>query len=215
MKNIKNLIPYLLITIICIGGVEYFYSYVENKIERLSKKDTTKEVLASPEVGNTVSVEKQYNYQVIVERNLFGGSLTAKDIAKEEVLLDELDATLLDIVLLGTITGSKNERRAIILDKSTNIQELYQKGDGIQGAIIKEILRGRIILNFRGKDEVLNMNTDKDTMSQPVSVSAASRPRSILPTPRSQRASEVSGSKVRKVRPSRKFSYKNRKKQNQ
>ncbi len=214
MKNIINLIPYLLITILCVGGVEFLYSKLEQRLKRLSKEEETAVILEGTGSSEVSGVKRGYNYQVIIDRNLFGGSLKAKETPKEEsVSLEELDATLLDIVLLGTITGSKYERRAIILDKSTNNQELYQKGDAIQGAIIKDILRGRVVLNFRGKDEVLNMSTEKDKKSQPVSVNPSPRQRKSLSTPKSTTSRTQPEKKVRKVRPTRKFSYRNRKTQ--
>ena len=59
---------------------------------------------------------------------------------------------------MGTINGGEGDSRAIVLDKSNNKQELYEKGDVIQGAKIKEILRGKVILVYNGKDEMLDMS---------------------------------------------------------
>ncbi len=213
MKIIKTLLPYLLITVLCIGGVEYFYSYMEKTLQRPPAEEETVAMAASTAKSDAVSVKKRYDYQVIIDRNLFGGSLTAKEVPKEDVTsLDELDTTLLDIVLLGTVTGSKPERRAFILDKASNKQEIYQSGDAIQGAIIKEILRGKVILNFHGKDEILNMPTDKDRKSQGVAVTSSPRRQRTLSTPtRVVQPSARPERKLRTVRPTRKFSFKNKK----
>ncbi len=207
--------PYLLITVLCIGGVEYFYSSMEKTLQRHPAEEDTVTKVPPGGKSDAVSGKKRYDYQVIIDRNLFGGSLTAKEVPKEDVVsLDELDTTLLDIVLLGTVTGSKPERRAFILDKASNNQEIYQSGDAIQGAIIKEILRGKVILNFRGKDEILNMSTDKDRKSKGgVAVTSSSRRQRTLSTPtRVAQPTARPEKKMRTVRPTRKFSFKNKKK---
>ncbi len=213
MKNIKTILPYLLITVFCVGGVEYFYAYLQQELLRPPLESETAQVASLQEKGEVATTEKRFDYQVIIDRNLFGGSLTAGEEKKDEVgSLDDLETTLLDIILLGTITGTSAERRAFILDKSTNSQEIYQKGDAIQGAIIKEILRGKVVLNFRGKDEILHMTTEKDGKSKGVAVTPSPRKRRAVLTPRAAGSGTSQKSKMRTVRPTRKFSFKNTKK---
>ena len=48
--------------------------------------------------------------------------------------------------------------RAIIFDKTVNKQALYETGDAVQGAVVKEILRGKVILVYNGRDEMLDMS---------------------------------------------------------
>lgn len=74
-----------------------------------------------------------------------------------------LEATSLDLTLLGTISGGVNTQRAIIQDKRKRTQEIYYKGDAIGPALIKEILRGKVILTVRGKDEILLMKEPKSS----------------------------------------------------
>ncbi len=214
MKNIKTILPYLLITIFCVGGVEYFYGYLEQELLRTPLDLKTAQVTPLQGKSEASSTEKRYDYQVIIDRNLFGGSLTADEEKKDEIgSLDDLETTLLDIVLLGTITGTSAGRRAFILDKSSSSQEIYQKGDAIQGAIIKEILRGKIVLNFQGKDEILHMTTDKDGKPTGVAVTPSPRKKRALMTPRAAGAGSSEKNKMRTVRPTRKFSFKDTKKE--
>ncbi len=212
MKYIRTILPYLLVTVLCVAGVEYFYDFVEKKFVGMPLEAEIAGM--APSAGKRGGTEeKRYPYRVIIDRNLFGGSLTAKDEAKDEgQSLDELETTLLDIILLGTVTGTSSERRAFILDKSSNSQEIYQKGDAIQGAIIKEILRGKVVLNFRGKDEILHMSTDKEGKSGGVAVTPSARKTRTLSAPRSVRPTPTPEKKMRTVRPTRKFSFKNTKK---
>ena len=65
--------------------------------------------------------------------------------------------------LLGTITGPPNTRRAILLNKKKKVQDIYCQGDKVQGALIKEVQRGKIILNVNGKEEMLVPETPKTT----------------------------------------------------
>jgi len=58
---------------------------------------------------------------------------------------------------MGTITGTDGVERAIIYDKAERKQELYQKGDFLQQAAIKQIMRGKVILSLDGKDEILDI----------------------------------------------------------
>lgn len=71
---------------------------------------------------------------------------------------------------MGTIDSDSNGRRAIILDNKTRQQEIYREGDSVQQAVVKKILRGKIVLHLRGKDEILSMADDKASSS---SVAAA------------------------------------------
>lgn len=116
--------------------------------------------------------KRQPNSQVILKRKLFGPPPKEKKPVKiEQAAPVQLTVTSLDLTLLGTITGSPNNRRAIILDKKKKLQDIYYQGDTVQGAAIKEIQRGKIILTVNGKDEILVPETPKTnaaTASAPV-----------------------------------------------
>ena len=107
-----------------------------------------------------VDLQAKHDYRIILERNLFGPP-PGKGEPKTPVAADHaenLQLSSLNIVLMGTINGGEGDGRAIILDKSNNKQALYEKGDTIQGALVKEILRGKVILVYNGKEEMLDMN---------------------------------------------------------
>ncbi|MBU1985768.1 MAG: hypothetical protein KJ846_00925, partial [Proteobacteria bacterium] len=110
---------------------------------------------------------KRPDHQVILKRNLFGPPPKKDQPGKTTQTAADLVATSLDLGLLGTITGSPKNRRAIILDKKTKLQDIYFQGDVIQGALIKEIQRGKIILNRNGKEEILIPETPKKNSTPP------------------------------------------------
>jgi type II secretory pathway component PulC len=58
---------------------------------------------------------------------------------------------------MGTIVSADAESRAIILEKDTKNQDMYQQGDVVQGAVVKEILRKKVVLTSDGRDEILDM----------------------------------------------------------
>jgi len=103
-------------------------------------------------------------YKLIVTRNLFkvaaekpdkdsSGPVTGREDSKK------LEPTSLELVLWGTVTGKANPW-AVIEDKKTRKQNLYQIGDSVQNAEIKKIFRHEVVLNYEGKAQVLVMKTE-------------------------------------------------------
>ncbi len=159
--RISNIIPLLVITLCCVGLVEGGYMAIEYLVLRskvqpkaLQSKSALESLPVNMEEG------KKNGYQVILTRNLFasasGSELHRLVVAADN--LDSLEATSLGIVLMGTIGDNEGGNRAIIVDKKTLKQQIYRQGEGVQGAIIKEIRRGKVILTSGGRDEILDMN---------------------------------------------------------
>jgi general secretion pathway protein C len=96
------------------------------------------------------------HYNGIAGRNLFN---VAGEQAKiqESVDLEALEQTTLKLKLWGTVTGDKNGAYAVIEDTQTRSQNLYRKEDTVQGAVVKMILREKIVLRVGAKDQVLEM----------------------------------------------------------
>jgi type II secretory pathway component PulC len=146
--------------LLCVGGVEGGYVALEyyllkSSVDKVIVADQS--IVTEPQKPET-TIQK-HDYKIILKRNLFGPPPVVKKI--EAVVKDpaqDLETTSLKIALKGTIDGEGDSKRAIILDKTNRKQELFQKGDGIQGAFVKQILRGKVILSYNGKDEVLEMS---------------------------------------------------------
>ncbi len=161
--RIPVLVPLLFITLLCVGLVEGGYQLFEHFIlVPVDKVETGEAETTAQQAGAPVEDEKKLNSQIILQRNLFGtpsegdkpeaATTTVPESAEAPV------ATALDIVLMGTITGSAGSERAIIMDKKSLHQELYEKGGAVQGAFVKEIVRGKVILSYNGRDETLDMS---------------------------------------------------------
>ncbi|MCM2285037.1 MAG: PDZ domain-containing protein [Desulfobacula sp.] len=100
-------------------------------------------------------------HDIIVQRNLFKVQIESKEGSDNEssYSTEKLEPTTLSLTLWGTVTGG-SELYAVIEDKKSRLQALFEEGDLIQDATIKKILKKEVILTYQGKDQVLEMETD-------------------------------------------------------
>ncbi len=158
------ILSFILATLFVTGAVELFYRSVDKVIqtsEKTLKKDVEKVALfpskrTAAQQTDALIALKNTDYTIITKRNLFGkASGTTSTISSTTAPI--LVTTSLDLMLLGTIQGSADTQRAIIRNKKSQKQAIYSRGDSIEHALIKEIMRGKIILTVNGKDEILLM----------------------------------------------------------
>jgi len=172
-SRISGIIPLLFITLLCVGMVEGGYQMFEYFVLDPRSESVGASVNQAEKSESRSVVQQKIGPEVILQRNLFG-ALTGDKPAGPPVpeKTEAPTATTLQIVLMGTVTGSEGTERAIILDKAKKKQELYSKGDEVQGALVKEIRRGKVILAQNGREEILD-----------ISEAAKERPRVPLPAP--------------------------------
>lgn len=159
----KYTLPLLFITVAAIGGVKLFYRYVEQQIET---ETPAASVSSTTPGGQSASVgseklERPMDISSITRRNLFASrdkALPTTEIKPQA----EIGPSSLAVVLMGTITGTDGVERAIIYDKKERKQELYQEGDYLQQAAVKEIMRGKVIITLNGRDEILDIADARD-----------------------------------------------------
>ncbi|MCK5100464.1 MAG: hypothetical protein KAR45_20310 [Desulfobacteraceae bacterium] len=104
------------------------------------------------------------NYNTIIKKNIFkvisnrkNKALENQDESSEDIAV--LKATKLKLKLLGTVAGGNLEDAfAVIEDKIKKEQSLYQIGQSVQGAKVIKILRQKVVLNYNGEDQVLEMD---------------------------------------------------------
>lgn len=122
-------------------------------------------MLLAPDTADQPSTKSGLNRQknnAIARRNLFKVEVEKQSSASRkpvEKRPEKLEPTHLKLSLWGTVTGG-GEKYAVIEDKKAREQSLYLVGDMIQGAKLKEILRQKVVLEFEGRDQVLEMETD-------------------------------------------------------
>jgi len=158
--RISTFLPLLLITLACVLVVEGLYTVVEKKLQPPVEKAAV--VPQAPERKQLAASATQRtadeNVRKVLERNLFGPPPSAdKTKSAGGQPAADLQPTSLSLVLMGTIVSADAESRAIILEKDTKNQDIYQQGDVVQGAVVKEILRKKVVLTSDGRDEILDM----------------------------------------------------------
>jgi general secretion pathway protein C len=99
------------------------------------------------------------DYSVIADRNIFNVSTQAgvPEPKTEKVEIDKLKETNLKLKLWGTVTGQDKRTYAVIEDASAREQNLYRTGDSVQNAVVKLILREKVVLRVGKSDEILTM----------------------------------------------------------
>jgi general secretion pathway protein C len=159
VKNIFFTATYLLLLAVAsYFGVGLFYQVASADMDLALTPAAP--ALASPRVSAPGAAQPLQDYRLINERNLFGTTDPSKVQAPvpQPVDLMALEETELDVKLWGTLVLSDDGRSyAVIEDKKSGGQNLYQVGDKIQDALVKLILRERVVLDVDGKDEILQI----------------------------------------------------------
>ncbi len=179
LKNLSRILPFFIITLLSIGGVELFYGVAEHYLLLPATKAPVKGTAVTLPGAKPAQLVKHKNYKVILDRNLFQSYSRQNEAEVVEPVKKDplvgLETTSLDLVLMGTISGSQNRSRAIIMEKAKKKQDIYYTGDVVQEAQIKEILRAKVILTYQGKDEILDM-TEASKFKPRQSAAAAPTP---------------------------------------
>jgi len=134
-------------------GVDLFYRVVGAK---LSFVDNDEMVTEQIQRDNNYRRPPLKDFRVVMDRNIFGSKERAGEGIKPTDI-ETLEPTTLKVVLLGTVTGSQQNAVAVIEETEKRKQGLYRVGDSVQDAIVKMILRGKVVLRVNDKDEILTM----------------------------------------------------------
>jgi general secretion pathway protein C len=149
---------FLLITMGVYLCVNAFYTFVTARLDYgISAGVTVNRVSSSPvELSHPPLAE----YTAITKRNIFNSSTEEQEAApvvENKLDLENLPQTDLKLKLWGTVTGQNEGAYAVIEDTKARQQNLYRAGDSIQNAVVKLILREKVILNVGDNDEILAM----------------------------------------------------------
>ncbi|MCG6931126.1 MAG: hypothetical protein LJE64_11275 [Desulfofustis sp.] len=157
--KLKYTLPLLVITLLAVGGVKLFYREVEQFLlaESADVEPVPARAAASPASAPAANGAKPADISVITKRNLFASRTNAPPAAALPPSLQDAAPSSMEVVLMGTVTGTDGEARAVIYDKKERKQELYQEGDQLRQAAIKQILRGKVIITLNGRDELLDI----------------------------------------------------------
>jgi general secretion pathway protein C len=157
LKHYQILLNLLALAVIIFVGVDIFYRILGAQLRQVDSKKVVME--RAPDLKRDQGLPSS-DYQAIVGRNIFGSiEREAKELKTKEA--EEIEAVLeptsLKIALLGTVVGDQQSTVAVIEDIGKKKQDLYREGDTVQEAVIKKILRGKVILRVGDKDEILTI----------------------------------------------------------
>ncbi|HIJ58588.1 MAG TPA: hypothetical protein HPP41_02850 [Deltaproteobacteria bacterium] len=158
-KNLYHVVFNLVaLSILIYIGVDIFYRTICFRLTEISSVEIAE--VRTPSIAHYVP-QPLNSFDVIVDRNLFGSSHEAtsdvKPMDMETEEIEALEPTALKISLLGTVTGSEENARAVIEETGRKTQGLYRVGDSVQNAVVRKILWGKVVLRVGDKDEILSM----------------------------------------------------------
>ena len=170
------------------------YSRLEKRLlTALPEKKKSSTVISAalpPSPAVASSDANDLDYDTIITRNIFQATLENNKTPPEAARVESLPPTTLQLSLQGTVAGGQSAARAVILDEKSKKQNIYRLNDSIEGAVIKAIERGKVILEVNGRTEVLLI---KDRTGEPgVAAPLINSPRSTAPTTRRQKVSPPS-----------------------
>jgi general secretion pathway protein C len=115
---------------------------------------------ASEPAGIPDEREPLDTYRVIWERNLL--QTTDQVAAGDQMDVNSLQATRLQLELLGTVAGDGTYNYAIIEEKDKKKQRLFKVGDSVGNATLARVMRNAVVLRVGDMDEVLKMRKPED-----------------------------------------------------
>ena len=149
---------FLLVTVGIYLCVNAFYTFVAARLDY----DISTGAIASRDVSSPAALSQPplADYVAITKRNIFNSSTQEQETAPvvdKKLDLEKLKQTDLKLKLWGTVTGQKEAAYAVIEDTKAREQNLYRAGDSIQKAVVKLILREKVVLKVGENDEILAM----------------------------------------------------------
>lgn len=175
-RSYHTIFNLLALSIIIFIAVDVFYTIVRGKLSPVNAKKIIMPL--KPEVKKRQRPPLT-DYRLIIESKIFGSAEKKVEEVKPEVI-EALEPTTLKVVLLGTATSDPQNTVAVIMDPRKRKQDFYRVGDSIQDAVVKKILRGKVIIRVKGKDEILIMEKgtkEKDIRPEPKRRSPPARPK--------------------------------------
>ena len=169
------------LSLIVYFGVGAFMAILDSRLAPTSAKER-EAIKFSQQV--TAEVKPLQDYEIITERNLFGGSSGGlSEIPAEKVDIEGMPVAVqsLGLKLVGTAVANKPEdSSAIIEDLTSRKQEVYREGDEVKNTRIKRILRQNVVINTGTRDEVLTMLPEEESTGKSA---PPARPAPRRPTP--------------------------------
>lgn len=162
MSRLFFAINIVLITAISFLSVDTAYKIFAAQLSPITKR----KIAIAQKNLSLAKLEKPplSQYKTILQRNIFHSSTksAAAAPALKKDVIENIKPTERNLQLWGTVVGNDpGSAYAIIEESGANSrrreQSLYRRGDIVQGAEIKKILREKVILSANGVNEILRI----------------------------------------------------------
>jgi len=158
--------PFAVPSLLVLGLVGYFLVSAAANFLRAGREPVLAPHPAPSEATTKAeaTVRPLEDYSIIIERNLFGSSAAETPAPEETVSLEDIPAAekSLGLKLVGTVAGDDAATSFAIIDnKTTRQQELYQEGDKAGDVLIKKILRNKVIIDAGRGEELLALELEE------------------------------------------------------
>ncbi len=191
---------FLLVTVGIYLCVNAFYTFVTARLDYgISAGAVVTRDLSSPAA---LSHPPLADYAAITKRNIFNSNTQEQEAAPvvdKKLDLEKLKQTDLKLKLWGTVTGQNKRAYAVIEDTKAREQNLYRAGDSIQKAVVKLILREKVVLKVGENDEILAMEENIGRAGRKDARSSSRTSAQKLPVSRSARKIKLRGAEIEKA----------------
>jgi general secretion pathway protein C len=156
LKHYKKILFLSILGVVIYSGVNIFYKIVGSSLEGQPIR-----TVPAGDLKTDVRQDRlRSEYNVIVKRDILrSGSKEGAGLPEKDET-EGLEATSLDLVLLGTTTGGVHGDCAIIEEGTKKKQDIYKVGDSVGGAELKKILRKKCVITVGNNDEILIMDEE-------------------------------------------------------
>lgn len=160
-KYYQTILNLLALSVILYIGVDAFYKVIQSQLRQVHSRNVF--VQTPPSLKRAVRTSLR-DYQAIMDRNIFGSKVEATESSTTPEI-ETLAPTSLNVSLIGTVTGDEKNAFAVIEETGKKKQGLYRIGDSVQEAVLKMIVRGKVVLRVGDRDEVLEMKEPTSSKS--------------------------------------------------
>ena len=152
-----HLVVLMALALVCYFGVKAFYSRFDSAAigtRDLPPRPAASDTTATAQAGYASA---EPDKEAITRRNLFLPVSRQSDSVKPNGQVQGGDALEPDLLLVGTVVDSGGGNRAVILDVEEKKQLLLREGEMVNGASIRQILAGKVIISREGRNELLDI----------------------------------------------------------
>lgn len=153
---VRHLVVLLALGSLCYFAVHAFYGRIDSAVD--GRRDVTapqpnSEMAEPVQAGDALS---KIDKEAIVRRNLFLPSSGGQALSPLDDSAGTGGGPEPDLLLVGTIIETEGLNRAVILDLEEKKQVMLSEGDMINGASVRQIYPGKVIISRQGRNELLD-----------------------------------------------------------